>query len=107
MVVVKILIGSQLHTEIRLRFGLAHQEFGFLFIAEQIMATINGFVADAHFRHLTERHIAPTNQNIHRIYKIGIDICGGGFVRIALDVRVIENSLIRDIEQGKTIMNPA
>lgn len=60
--------------KIFLCFWFKFQKFGFLIFGEKVISSINWFVSDSYFRHITQRFIPAFNENIFRIYQIRIYI---------------------------------
>jgi len=56
--------------------GFEFQEGFFLFVGEQIIAAVDGLVADADFRHVAEGLGAVLEDDVGAIEKVGADVAG-------------------------------
>ena len=74
---VEKLLRSQPAPKIRRSARLLQQKIGFFLRGKQVVAAVNGFVANAHFRHRAQRLAAPGQHHIRPIDQVGVDAGNG------------------------------
>ena len=101
LVAVQKFVGTQPAAKPFFAAGLLGDEGVALGGAEQVVAIVDGLVADADLGHSAQRSGAPVQHHVGRVHQIRVDVVRGHGQRLALDVFVLVNHLAGQVLQAK------